>query len=142
MFQLHPRLQADTVALGDYELCRVLLMNDARYPWVILVPRRADISEPFELEPDDQQALHAESLFTSRALAAAYPNAKLNVASLGNVVRQLHVHHVVRTANDAAWPGPVWGHSAPTPYAADALERAVNLLRASFAERLRVEGVA
>lgn len=115
-FALHPRLTADTFVLGDFPLCRVLLMNDAHYPWFILVPRRPHMREIYELHEADQQALMAESVQLSRALMAAFAGDKLNIAALGNAVPQLHVHHIVRHTRDAAWPAPVWGRHAPRPY--------------------------
>jgi diadenosine tetraphosphate (Ap4A) HIT family hydrolase len=115
-FALHPRLAADTVLLRQWPLCCVLLMNDARYPWCVLVPRRADIREIYQLSGADQQQLLRESSALGRALMQAFAGTKLNVAALGNVVAQLHVHHVVRFEHDAAWPGPVWGRHPPQPY--------------------------
>ena len=116
VFELHARLAADTFALGDFPLCRLLLMNDAHYPWFILVPRRAGAREIYELAEPDQQQLLRESGALSRAVMAAFGGDKLNVAALGNVVPQLHVHHVVRSARDPAWPKPVWGALPPRPY--------------------------
>ena len=115
-FSLHPRLAADTAVLGDFPLSRLLLMDDAQYPWFILVPRRADIREIYQLADADQQQLLRESSTLSRALMDAFAGEKLNVAALGNVVPQLHVHHVVRHARDPAWPRPVWGAHPPRPY--------------------------
>lgn len=115
-FALHPRLAADTIALGDFPLCRLLLMNDAQYPWFVLVPRRAGVREIYELSEDEQQCLLRESAALSRAAMTAFSGEKLNVAALGNLVPQLHVHHVVRYARDAAWPRPVWGLHPARPY--------------------------
>lgn len=115
-FALHPRLAADTFVLGDFPLCRLLLMNDAQYPWCILVPRREGAREIYLLEPADQQQLLRESAQLSRALMEAVQGHKLNVAALGNVVPQLHVHHIARFPGDPAWPGPVWGRHPPRPY--------------------------
>jgi diadenosine tetraphosphate (Ap4A) HIT family hydrolase len=115
-FTLHPRLAADTVALGDLALCRVLLMNDAQYPWFILVPRREGAREVYLLDEADQQQLWRESARLSRALVQAFGGDKLNVAALGNVVPQLHLHHIVRYATDPAWPAPVWGKHPARPY--------------------------
>lgn len=115
-FALHPRLAADTFVLFQWPLSVVLLMNDARYPWCILVPRRTDIREIHELAETDQQQLLRESSTLGRALMQAFDGTKLNVAALGNVVAQLHVHHVVRFEDDAAWPAPVWGRHPPQPY--------------------------
>jgi diadenosine tetraphosphate (Ap4A) HIT family hydrolase len=117
-FALHPRLAADTFVLGDFPLCRLLLMNDAQYPWFILVPRRAGAREIYLLEEPDQARLLRESAALSRAAMDAFAGDKLNVAALGNVVPQLHLHHVVRHAADPAWPAPVWGRLPPRPYAA------------------------
>jgi len=127
-FALHPRLAADSFVLGDFPLCRLLLMNDAQYPWFILVPRRAGAREIYLLEERDQLQLWRESSQLSRAAMEAYRGEKLNVAALGNSVPQLHLHHVVRDARDAAWPGPVWGRHPARPYtAAEKLERCAAL---------------
>ncbi|TAM10754.1 MAG: HIT domain-containing protein [Nevskiaceae bacterium] len=120
-FTLDPRLAADCLVLGDAPLCRWLLMKDARYPWCILVPRQASVHEIFELDAADRTELLEESVLLGQAMMQAFGGGKLNVAALGNVVRQLHVHHVVRHQGDAAWPSPVWGHGAPVPYSPEAL---------------------
>lgn len=116
---LHPRLAADCLRLGALPLCELLLMNDARYPWYILVPRREHVREIFELAEADQAQLLHESSRLSRAMAEALTPDKLNIAAIGNVVPQLHVHHVARFAGDAAWPAPVWGQGTPEPYGPD-----------------------
>ena len=108
-FTLHPQLVADTVAVGDLALCRVLLSKDANYPWLILVPRRPDIVELIDLTAVDRAALSAEIDAAARALKATVPCDKLNVAALGNMVPQLHVHIIARRHGDPAWPKPVWG---------------------------------
>ncbi len=108
-FLLHPRLAADTIVVGDWPLCRLLLMNDAQYPWAILVPRRAGLRETYQLDPADQLQLLAESNHLGREMMQTFSGEKLNVAALGNMVPQLHIHHVVRHACDPAWPAPVWG---------------------------------
>jgi len=108
-FTLHPQLAADTVAVGDLALCRVLLSKDANYPWLILVPRRPDIVELIDLTAVDRAALSAEIDAAARALKATVPCDKLNVAALGNMVPQLHVHIIARRHGDPAWPKPVWG---------------------------------
>lgn len=115
-YTLHPRLAADTFFLGNFPLCQLLLMNDSKYPWFILVPQRAGIREVFELEEADQTALLRESVALSRALMDAFQGEKLNIAALGNLVPQLHVHHVVRFTADQVWPAPVWGRHPATPY--------------------------
>lgn len=124
-FELHPRLAADCQVLGDFPLSRLLLMNDAQYPWLILVPRRAGLREIYELAEADQQQLLRESTILGRALMAGFRGEKLNVAALGNLVPQLHLHHVVRHAHDPAWPAPVWGRLPARSYT-DA-ERAARL---------------
>lgn len=115
-FTLHERLAADSFVLGDFPLCRLLLMNDANYPWFILVPRRSGAREIYLLNEADQRLLWAESARLSRAIMHAYAGEKLNVAALGNMVPQLHLHHIVRHASDAAWPGPVWGKAPALSY--------------------------
>ncbi|WP_386079993.1 HIT domain-containing protein [Vreelandella sp. F11] len=118
-FELDERLAADTFPIADLPLSRALLMNDARYPWVILVPRHASISEVFELSADDQQQLWRETTQLGDAMKTALGGDKVNIASLGNVVSQLHVHVVLRRHGDATWPAPVWGNGSPTPYDLD-----------------------
>jgi len=115
-FELDARLAADTLPFGDFPLCRILLMNDAQYPWWILVPRRVGVREIYELNDTDQSQLLRESVLFGRALMQAYSGEKLNVAALGNVVPQLHIHHVVRFRGDPAWPAPVWGRAPAQPY--------------------------
>lgn len=116
MFILDPRLQADTIPLGDFPLCQLLLMNEQTYPWFILVPRRAGIREIHHLSNVDQQQLWRESAQLAGWMEAVFKFDKLNLAALGNIVSQLHLHHVGRTVGDPAWPGPVWGHSSAVPY--------------------------
>jgi diadenosine tetraphosphate (Ap4A) HIT family hydrolase len=123
LFELDARLKNDTVYLASWPLCEVLLMNDSQYPWAILVPRRAGVRELFELAEKDQKLYWAESMALSKLLMQAFAGHKLNVAALGNVVPQLHIHHVVRFEGDAAWPGPVWGKVPAKAYDADALQR-------------------
>lgn len=116
MFALDPRLQQDTLVIGDFPLCRLLLMNDAHYPWFILVPRRDEVSELFQLDGPDQQALWRESVGLAEILKDSFAADKMNLASLGNMVSQLHMHVVVRRREDAAWPAPVWGKFPAQPY--------------------------
>lgn len=111
-FALDPRLVTDTVAVADLPLCRVLLMNDARWPWLILVPRRTGVRELIDLSPAEQQVLTGEIALASHAMKALYAPDKLNVAALGNMVEQLHVHVIARYHGDPAWPAPVWGFEA------------------------------
>ncbi len=128
-FVLHPRLAADCALVGDLPLCRVLLLNDGRYPWVVLVPRRADIREIYELNPVDRQQLLAESCLAGEMLMRRFDGEKLNIGALGNMVPQLHVHHIVRRQTDPAWPGPVWGHSPAVAYEPQQLGERLSLLR-------------
>lgn len=121
-FRLHPRLEADTIGLGRSRLCEIRLMNDRTWSWVLLVPRRAGIQEIYQLAPADQQQLLVESSLLGEGMMAAFSGGKLNVATLGNLVPQLHLHHVVRHEGDVGWPGPVWGVRAPEPYTSDALQ--------------------
>lgn len=116
-FVLDPRLAGDTLSVGELQLSRVLLFDDARYPWVILVPRRAGIREIHHLAPAERFMLLDESCRVAAALEQLYAPDKLNIGALGNLVPQLHLHHVARYRDDPAWPGPVWGHSARQPYA-------------------------
>jgi diadenosine tetraphosphate (Ap4A) HIT family hydrolase len=115
-FVLDPRLAGDTCAVTSLPLCDVLLMNDARYPWLILVPRRAGPVEIADLHNDEQAVLWQEMNRAAAALRAVAPCDKLNLGALGNIVRQLHVHVVARVEGDAAWPGPVWGHGQAVAY--------------------------
>ncbi|WP_338496561.1 HIT domain-containing protein [Pseudomonas sp. WP18] len=116
MFALDLRLQQDTLPIGDFPLCRLLLSNDSNYPWFILVPRRENISELFQLDDMDQQQLWKETTALAETLKDSFDADKLNVATLGNVVSQLHMHVIVRKRDDAAWPAPVWGKHPAQPY--------------------------
>jgi diadenosine tetraphosphate (Ap4A) HIT family hydrolase len=131
-FVLHPHLAADTQWLCDGPLSCILLMNDARYPWLILVPRRPAITELHELPAEDRSVLIEEIARASAALKARPGIAKVNVGALGNIVPQLHVHAVGRVPGDAAWPGPVWGRGKRIPYAADRLQSLAQELRAQL----------
>ena len=132
-FALDPRLAADTSLIGDLPLSRALLMNDARYPWTILVPRRAGLVEITELSPDERAQLMEETAFAAEAISALPEVEKINVGALGNIVRQLHVHVLGRRIGDAAWPGPAWGKGAAEPYEAAAREARLGWLRARLA---------
>lgn len=121
MFTLDPRLEQDTVAVTDLLLSRVLLMRDARYPWLILVPAKQGLSELDELGPADRARLFDEIADCARALRILYDPEKINVGALGNIVRQLHIHVVARRTDDPAWPGPVWGYGDAVPYGPEKL---------------------
>ena len=116
MFQLDPRLEADTQLLGAFPLSLLLLSKDANYPWCILVPQREDIREIYQLNGADRQQLLDESCLVAETLNTLFAGDKINVAAIGNMVPQLHMHHVVRFKTDAAWPGPVWGAVAAATY--------------------------
>lgn len=128
-FALHPRLEEDAHFAADWPLCRVLVMNDARYPWLVLVPRREDIREVTALDLADRAQLMDEIAQAGCVLQTVPGVTKLNIGALGNVVPQLHVHVVGRHQGDPAWPGPVWGHSPAVPYAASALARMLAAVR-------------
>ena len=119
MFALDARLEQDTLVIGDFPLSRLLLSNDSTYPWFILVPRRDQISELFELDTGDQQQLWLETTALAELLKDLFDADKMNVATLGNVVSQLHMHVIVRKRDDAAWPAPVWGKHPAKPYSAE-----------------------
>ena len=123
--------------VADWPLCRLLLMLDARYPWFILVPRVPGAHDPIDLSADEYRALWEESATLSRAMRTAFAPHKLNVAALGNVVPQLHVHHIARSIGDAAWPAPVWGRGEAETYAEGAVETRLVELRKALPQRLR-----
>ena len=115
-WSLHPQLAQDTVPIGDLTLSRVLLANDANYPWLILVPRRPALVEIIDLGENEQVQLLGEIASAAKALKAITECEKLNIAALGNMVAQLHVHVIARRHSDAAWPKPVWGAAPPIAY--------------------------
>lgn len=127
-FALHPQLEKDTFLVGDLPLCRVLLVNNRRFPWLVLVPRKDSIRELFDLSAEDYITAMAEVRDTAQRFAQFTAAHKMNVATLGNMVPQLHIHIIARFENDAAWPAPVWSATAaPEPY----------LDAAAFHEKLR-----
>lgn len=131
-FALHPTLARDTVEVARLPLCRVLLMKDFRFPWLILVPERESVREIHELPPADRAELIEEIARAGEVLASLFQSDKLNVGALGNVVPQLHLHVVARTTADPAWPGPVWGSGAAVPYGERELEELRGRLAAAF----------
>lgn len=131
-FQLDARLADDTFPLGETPLCLYRLMDDTRWPWVILVPKRGGVTEIHDLEDADHEALCTESRAVARILSEGFHADVMNVAKLGNVVAQLHVHHVVRHRGDPAWPGPVWGVGQRVPYGTEAGAGMVARLRESL----------
>ena len=128
MIKLHPQLEKDCFILGEFKLCSLLLLNDANYPWFILLPNREEVSEIHQLSKTDQQQLMTESMFFSHCLEQVFRPDKLNIAALGNVVPQLHVHHIARFKTDACWPAPVWGAAEPINYETEQLKLIKNQL--------------
>lgn len=131
-FSLDARLAADTHAVAELALSRLLLMDDARYGWLILVPRRAGLRELADLPRADQHRLLDEIEIARHALGALGRYDKLNLGALGNIVEQLHVHVIARRRDDAAWPGPVWGQGARLAHAPDALADRLRRLRGAL----------
>lgn len=129
MFELHPQLANDCVLIAELKLCSALLLNDSHYPWVVLVPRRESIGEIYQLDSVDQQQLLHESSILSALMADYFAADKMNVAALGNMVPQLHVHHIARYKSDVAWPRPVWGVVSATPYSEQELKERIAALR-------------
>ncbi len=132
-FALDPRLAIDTRLVASLPLCDVRLMDDARYAWLLLVPRRASLVEVADLVDTEQAMLWREVALAARALRTIAPCDKLNLGALGNIVRQLHVHVVARCVGDAAWPGPVWGHGQAQAYGEIALHECLAALRDAIA---------
>ena len=128
-FELDPRLARDTIPVMPLGLCDLRLMNDSRWPWLILVPKRHDITEFHDLTPLDQTMLTFETALVARCLKDTTKADKLNLGALGNVVPMLHVHVIARNSGDTAWPGPVWGVGTVVPYAPDAAEAFVQTIR-------------
>jgi diadenosine tetraphosphate (Ap4A) HIT family hydrolase len=133
MFQLHSKLMEDTALVGCLELSLVLLHRDSQFPWCILVPQRADITEIHQLDPADRQQLVVESCRLAEVMVDLFAPRKMNVAALGNMVPQLHLHHVARFAEDSAWPHPIWGRLPPVLYSAAALMQRLERLRHALA---------
>lgn len=133
MFQLHAKLLEDTVLVGRLDLCLVLLHRDSQYPWCILVPQREDITEVHHLDLADRQQLMVESCRLAEVMVDLFAPRKMNIAALGNLVPQLHLHHVARFAEDCAWPHPIWGRSPPVFYSELELNIRVERLRHALA---------
>jgi diadenosine tetraphosphate (Ap4A) HIT family hydrolase len=127
-FQLHPQLQKDCISIGKLTLCRLLLMNDNQFPWFILVPEVEGITEIYHLDKQQQSLLIEESSFFAERLTQIYKPNKLNIATIGNLVSQLHVHHVVRYRTDKAWPAPIWGKFPAIPYSEQELIATISLV--------------
>ncbi|WP_370319878.1 HIT domain-containing protein [Oricola sp.] len=135
VFEIDPKLKSDTFPVADIGLCRLLLMNDSRFPWLILVPQRSGVAEVHDLSPLDQTMLTFETVTVSENLKRLTGCHKINVAALGNQVRQLHMHVIARFTEDAAWPNPVWGSGPAAPYEKDAAETFIADLKAGFVDR-------
>ena len=135
-FQLHSRLQQDCVVLGRFELCQLLMMNDSQYPWFILVPQKAGITELYQLAQSERQLLIEESSYLSENLADLFQADKMNVAAIGNLVPQLHIHHVVRYQTDKAWPAPVWGKFNAIPYTEQQIIETISLVKERLGRHL------
>ncbi len=136
MFILNSQLMADTVFLGEFPLSSVLLMNNSLYPWVILVPKRIGVTEIIDLELPERIVLMEEIASASKVMKDTYWPDKINVAALGNVVPQLHVHVIARFKTDEVWPQPIWGKGSK-PYTDNGIREAVEILRREFG---KVEG--
>ncbi|ALZ83922.1 diadenosine tetraphosphate hydrolase [Pseudomonas oryzihabitans] len=137
MFQIDSRLAGDTLEVASLTLCQVLLLNDQRYDWLVLVPRRESVTEVLDLSPLDQAQLWREVTLVAGVLREAQPDYKLNIGALGNIVRQLHLHILLRREGDPAWPGPVWGHSPREPYSEEAGQAAVARWRAQLEQEVQ-----
>lgn len=132
-FVLHPQLAADTIEVDRWACSRVLLINDATYPWLILVPQRPELRELHDLAADDLVQVMAEIVRASQAMEWLFQPVKLNVAALGNQVPQLHIHVIARFEDDSAWPKPVWGVAPAVSYSASDLAARLEALRDAFA---------
>lgn len=133
MFSLHPKLTEDTVLIGYLDLSLVLLHRDSQFPWCILVPQRENITEIHHLDIEDRQQLMVESCRLAEVMTDLFAPRKMNIAALGNVVPQLHLHHVARYTHDSAWPHPVWGRTSPVAYTESALAERLERLRHALA---------
>ena len=131
---LHPQLEKDCVVIGQFPLCALLLMNDASYPWFILVPQRENITEIHQLSDEDQQQLMRESSQLAAVIEKEFNADKINIAALGNMVPQLHIHHIVRYKADPAWPAPVWGKHPAVLYSETEVEQLLNRMRELMSE--------
>lgn len=134
-FKLDSQLKNDCILITELDLCTVLLMNENQFPWVILVPRRSNTTEICQLNDQEQTQLQKESNLISTTLLREHPGSKLNIANLGNIVSQLHVHHIARFDDDTAWPAPVWGNFTPSPYSTTEIDQKIALWRNWISEK-------
>jgi len=132
MFVLDAQLEADTYFVGRFPLSLLLLSKDANYPWCLLVPQREDVFEIHHLAQADQRQLMWESCYLAEVMTSVFDADKMNVAALGNQVRQLHLHHIARFERDPAWPKPIWGQVSPTAYSQALLQDRLEHLRAAL----------
>jgi diadenosine tetraphosphate (Ap4A) HIT family hydrolase len=137
-FQLHPRLQQDCIRIGRFDLCQLLMMNDSQYPWFILVPEIADLTELYQLDKAQRVLLMEESCYLAENLAELFNADKMNVANIGNMVSQLHIHHVVRYQTDIAWPAPVWGKFTAVPYTDQQITKQIKRIESGLSDRLKL----
>ena len=128
-FQLDSKLNHDTHFVSDLDLCRLLIMNDSNYPWFILVPRRLNITEIYQLSNEDRFQLDYETNFISEILASYFKADKMNIAALGNIVSQLHVHIIVRKKTDLLWPETIWGKKSPLFYSKEDIENTISIIK-------------
>ena len=136
-FQLHPQLGQDCIDIGRFDLCRLLMMNDSTYPWFILVPEKAGLTEIYQLSKAERSQLTEESCFLAENLAALYRADKINIAAIGNLVPQLHIHHIIRYQTDKAWPAPVWGKFDRVPYTQAQADGQIARVKACLKDYLR-----
>ncbi len=135
-FELHPDLKRDGILIGEFPLSLVLLINDSAYPWFVLIPQRSGIKDAIDLDAADYDQLSVESRLFSVALKQIFSAEKLNIAALGNMTPQLHVHHIVRSSSDAAWPNPIWGFQPLTAYTSEQIDSIRESLSAANIESL------
>ena len=136
-FQLNPQLAKDCIDMGRFDLCRLLLMNDSQYPWFILVPEVADVREIYQLSKRQRGQLQEESCYLAEQLAQLFSADKMNIAAIGNLVPQLHIHHVVRYRTDKAWPAPIWGKFSVIPYSDEQRDERLNRVKAQLGRNLK-----
>ena len=131
-FQLHPRLEADSLFIADLAICQARLNNDSRFPWVLLMPRKPDLRELHELDIAEQQGVIAEITLASRTIQELFHSDKINVGAIGNMVPQLHIHIIGRKTTDPVWPNPVWGQGVKTPYDEKTAIEIIRTLKQAF----------
>lgn len=136
-FQLHPQLAKDCIDIGRFDLCRLLMMNDSQYPWFILVPEIENIREIYQLSKPQRGQLQEESCYLSEQLTRMFSADKMNIAAIGNLVSQLHVHHVVRYRTDKAWPAPIWGKFSVIPYPDEQRDERLSRVKAQLGPDLK-----